>query len=104
MKKFIVLLMMLCMMTACQTKDAYVSSFKSFVEEVNAKAGDYTEKDWEKADKKFSLYADKLYSHFEEELTPEEKAEILKLQASYSAIKVKSSVKKAADKVKDLFK
>ncbi|MEO3236694.1 DUF6565 domain-containing protein, partial [Parabacteroides distasonis] len=40
-----------------------------------------------------------IYAKFEEELNADEKAEIIKLQATYAGLKMKAGVKDAAKKV-----
>lgn len=97
----ILMLAVMFTLSACQTKDSYLNDFKGFIEDVEAEAADYTEKDWEKMDKKFAELSEELYNKYEEELTSDEKGEILKLQASYAAIKVKGGMKKAAKKINE---
>ena len=69
------------------------------VDKVEMEAADYTDKDWKKADLKFSDLSTDLYAKFEEELNADEKAEIIKLQATYAGLKMKAGVKDAAKKV-----
>ena len=101
MKKFVMMVAVLFALTACQTKESYVSDFRGFIENVKADAAEYTEQGWEKMDRKFAKFSDELYDKYEAELTSDEKSEIVKLQASYAAIKVKSGMKKAAKKIND---
>ena len=86
-------------LSACQSKDSYVKEFSDFVDKVEMEAADYTDKDWKKADLKFSDLSTNLYAKFEEELNADEKAEIIKLQATYAGLKMKAGVKDAAKKV-----
>lgn len=104
MKKIFGLLFACLLMTACQTKETYVKDFNSFVEKVQKEAADYTAEDWEKADKKFEMLSTENYTQFEQELSVEEKAEIMKLQATYAATKVKAGIKDAAKKVDGFIK
>ena len=96
------MLLVLFALSACQTKDSYVSDFSDFVEEVASDAEDFSEKDWEKADKEFEKLSTTLYEKFEEELTPDQKAEVVKLQATYAGLKMKSGMKGAAKKMNKL--
>ncbi len=96
MKKVLFMLLVMFALSACQSKDSYVKEFSDFVE---MEAADYTDKDWKKADLKFSDLSTDLYAKFEEELNADEKAEIIKLQATYAGLKMKAGVKDAAKKV-----
>ena len=87
MKKVLFMLLVMFALSACQSKDSYME------------AADYTDKDWKKADLKFSDLSTDLYAKFEEELNADEKAEIIKLQATYAGLKMKAGVKDAAKKV-----
>lgn len=102
MKKVLFMLLVMLVLSSCQSKDSYVRDFNNFVEEVEMKAPDYTDKDWKKADKKFSDLSTDLYAKFEEELSADEKAEIIKLQATYAGLKMKAGVKDAAKKADKL--
>ena len=92
MKKVLFMLLVMFALSACQSKDSYVKEFSDFVDKVEMEAADYTDKDWKKADLKFSDLSTNLYAKFEEELSADEKAEIIKL-------KMKAGVKDAAKKV-----
>ena len=99
MKKVLFMLLVMFALSACQSKDSYVKEFSDFVDKVEMEAADYTDKDWKKADLKFSDLSTNLYAKFEEELNADEKAEIIKLQATYAGLKMKAGVKDAAKKV-----
>lgn len=99
MKKVLMACLAMILMVSCQTKDSYLKDFNAFVEDVKAESAEYTEEDWQKVDDKFTKFSTELYTKFEEELSVEEKAEIVKLQAVYAGVKVKSGVKNAAKKV-----
>ena len=94
MKKVLFMLLVMFALSACQSKDSYVKEFSDFVDKVEMEAADYTDKDW-----KFSDLSTNLYAKFEEELSADEKAEIIKLQATYAGLKMKAGVKDAAKKV-----
>jgi hypothetical protein len=76
MKKVLFMLLVMFALSACQSKDSYVKEFSDFVDKVEMEAADYTDKDWKKADLKFSDLSTDLYAKFEEELNADEKAEI----------------------------
>ena len=78
MKKVLFMLLVMFALSACQSKDSYVKEFSDFVDKVEMEAADYTDK---------------------EELNADEKAEIIKLQATYAGLKMKAGVKDAAKKV-----
>ena len=99
MKKVFYLLLTMFLLNACQTKDSYLGDFRGFVEDVQTEMADYSDADWEKADQRFEKLSTSLYTKFEEELSAKEKGEIVKLQATYAALKVKAGVKNAAKKV-----
>ena len=99
MKKVLFMLLVMFALSACQSKDSYVKEFSDFVDKVEMEAADYTDKDWKKADLKFSDLSTNLYAKFEEELSADEKAEIIKLQATYAGLKMTAGVKDAAKKV-----
>jgi len=92
MKKVLFMLLVMFALSACQSKDSYVKEFSDFVDKVEMEAADYTDKDWKKADLKFSDLSTNLYAKFEEELSA-------KLQATYAGLKMKAGVKDAAKKV-----
>ena len=79
MKKVLFMLLVMFALSACQSKDSYVKEFSDFVDKVEMEAA--------------------LYAKFEEELSADEKAEIIKLQATYAGLKMKAGVKDAAKKV-----
>ena len=98
-------------LTACsQTKDSYLEGFKLFVESVQKNAQDYTKADWEKADEQFTKLKDS-YNNFSKQMTSDEKGEVIKLESTYAALKLKKigddlkeSTKDAFEKVKDTAK
>mgnify|MGYP003282009205 FL=1 len=111
MKKVLFLALVLTIATACsQTKDSYLEGFKLFVESVQKNAQDYTKADWEKADEQFTKLKDS-YNNFSKQMTSDEKGEVIKLESTYAALKlkkigddVKESTKDAFEKVKDTAK
>ena len=111
MKKVLFFALVLTIATACsQTKDSYLEGFKLFVEGVQKNAQDYTKADWEKADEQFTKLKDS-YNNFSKQMTSDEKGEVIKLESTYAALKLKKigddlkeSTKDAFEKVKDTAK
>ena len=111
MKKVLFFVLVLTIATACsQTKDSYLEGFKLFVESVQKNAQDYTKADWEKADEQFTKLKDS-YNNFSKQMTSDEKGEVIKLESTYAALKLKKigddlkeSTKDAFEKVKDTAK
>ena len=111
MKKVLFFALVLTIATACsQTKDSYLEGFKLFVESVQKNAQDYTKTDWEKADEQFTKLKDS-YNNFSKQMTSDEKGEVIKLESTYAALKLKKigddlkeSTKDAFEKVKDAAK
>ena len=106
MKKVLFFALVLTIATACsQTKDSYLEGFKLFVESVQKNAQDYT-----KADEQFTKLKDS-YNNFSKQMTSDEKGEVIKLESTYAALKLKKigddlkeSTKDAFEKVKDTAK
>ena len=111
MNKVLFLALVLTIAPACsQTKDSYLEGFKLFVESVQKNAQDYTKADWEKADEQFTKLKDS-YNNFSKQMTSDEKGEVIKLESTYAALKLKKigddlkeSTKDAFEKVKDTAK
>ena len=111
MKNVLFFALVLTIATACsQTKDSYLEGFKLFVESVQKNAQDYTKADWEKADEQFTKLKDS-YNNFSKQMTSDEKGEVIKLESTYAALKLKKigddlkeSTKDAFEKVKDTAK
>ena len=111
MKKVLFFALVLTIATACsQTKESYLEGFKLFVESVQKNAQDYTKADWEKADEQFTKLKDS-YNNFSKQMTSDEKGEVIKLESTYAALKLKKigddlkeSTKDAFEKVKDTAK
>ena len=111
MKKVLFFALVLTIATASsQTKDSYLEGFKLFVESVQKNAQDYTKADWEKADEQFTKLKDS-YNNFSKQMTSDEKGEVIKLESTYAALKLKKigddlkeSTKDAFEKVKDTAK
>lgn len=102
---------MLMAMVACQSTTSYVKDFTQFIEEVREECAEYDEADWENADKKFADLTEKQFKKFVEELTIEQRATIIQLKGTYSALRVQGSLKgvgneleKAGKQLENFFK
>ena len=90
MKKVLFFALVLTIATACsQTKDSYLEGFKLFVERKQKNS----------------------YNNFSKQMTSDEKGEVIKLESTYAALKLKKigddlkeSTKDAFEKVKDTAK
>ncbi|HJD95862.1 MAG TPA: hypothetical protein K8W07_13020 [Bacteroides togonis] len=76
---------------ACQSKSSRIDDLKDFVEEIQKDGKDYSQEQWEKANKKFSQLLDKINSY--EDLSEDELKEVAKLQGQYAATVFKNSGK-----------
>ena len=103
MKKVLFFALVLTIATACsQTKDSYLEGFKLFVESVQKNAQDYTKADWEKADEQFTKLKDS-YNNFSKQMTSDEKGEVIKLESTYAALKLKKIGDDLKERTKDAF-
>ena len=93
MKKYILPLLAagILSLSACQSKSSRIDDLKDFVEEIQKDGEDYTQEQWEKANKKFSQLLDKINSY--EDLSEDELKEVAKLQGQYAATVFKNSEK-----------
>ena len=104
MKKILVVALSLFLLTACESKDSYMSDFVNFIERIQEKSDSFTERDWEKADDQFSKYTGSSYEKYAEELSNEEKLQIAKYQTIYATQKAKAGIKSLGDGLKDAAK
>lgn len=93
MKKYILPLLAagILSLSACQSKSSRIDDLKDFVEEIQKDGEDYTQEQWEKANKKFSQLLNKINSY--EDLSEDELKEVAKLQGQYAATVFKNSGK-----------
>jgi hypothetical protein len=78
------------------TKESYLKKFQLFINEVRDNKSNYSEKDWQEADKKYNDYANILYEKFKKELFMEDELVITKCKASYNLYRY-------SEKSKDVF-
>jgi len=100
MKKLFYLLFttLICLIvfTACDKKQHALDNLSSFVEEVKKNAPEYTNKDWEEADKKY----DEIIAEIDKyDYSSQETERIAELKGKYVGIKTKDSAKDLIDSV-----
>ena len=61
MRKILLISLVVAFLSSCQTKESYISSLNEFIEDVKSDCANYTEKDWEKADKKLDKLTKETY-------------------------------------------
>ncbi|MFB6317014.1 DUF6565 domain-containing protein [Saccharicrinis sp. FJH54] len=85
---FVITVFLISVMYSCSfepgSKDAYLSQFNDFVENVGNSYKDYTDETWEKKDKQFSKYTDEWYMKFKDELNVKEQITVKKLAIKYA--------------------
>lgn len=85
-------------LTACQaTVEGSIEKLSNFVDQVEEKSAEYTEKDWKKANKRFEELVNKLEEF--EDITPEQTKEIIRQQGRYTGIAVKNKAGELIDNV-----
>ncbi len=89
--------------TAPQTKEQYLKSYESFVEDVKKNKEKYSDNEWKKADEKFSTLRNEMYEKFKGDLTTAEELTIGKYEFQYNLAKGGNSIKGLFDskEVKD---
>ncbi len=106
-KKTVFFLLVVCsflFLNSCQkpeTKDEYLNKFKNFIERVDKYHEDYTKNDWEWADERFKLYSVDWYDEFKDDLTTEEKIEVIALKLEYRSMKEPSAISDLLNNLKD---
>ena len=71
------------------TKDKYMSEYGQFIQQINEKHTTFTAKDWQKADKNYKKYDEKLYNVFQNQLLFEDKLKITRYRIQYGFYKNK---------------
>lgn len=98
----LVAVLMLFVFNSCaDSKDSYIKKFDKFIENVKNDCSNYTEVDWEKADKTFKDLTDTQYQKFRAELSEDDLITVTKLKASYVSLQLKrgaATVKKEVKK------
>jgi transposase len=79
---------------ALYTKDDYIQAFSDFVSESEQNANNYTEKEWENADKKFDHYINTDYQRFKKNLNPLDELALAELRNEYVHVRLNAKYKK----------
>lgn len=82
-------------------KASYLNSFKDFVEKVE-NMDSMTDTDFDAIDREFSEYTEKYYDQYKEDLTREDKEEIVFLKARYYQALARHGVKNLGEKLDEL--
>lgn len=84
--KLMLVIAIIFMVSSClvpTSKDSYLQDFEKFVDRVKKHHKDYNKKDWKWADSMFEKYSKDWYQKFKNDLTTEEKLEVVKLKLLY---------------------
>lgn len=87
-RTLLLLILFLVMLSSCMapiSKEAYLRGFERFVKEVEQNSRKFTDKDWEWANERYSLYSVDYYEKFRQELTFDEKVKVNLLKGRYLA-------------------
>ena len=85
-------------------KERYLANFERFVKNIEKNAGNFKNRDWRWADKRYNLYGTEWYQKFRDELTLKEQFQVAELKIRYQAVKEGSGFKRLIDEklVKDM--
>ena len=98
LKTLLLLPLMMLLITACgpvdpcSSPEAFVKAHTTFVSETIDQADDLSENDWKEKDKEFEKLMDVCFEGLEDDLSKDEKEEIVTNSAKYLAKRVKNSV------------
>lgn len=84
------------------TKDQYLERFSEFVDEVTKDAKEYSDEDWQKADKQFRKFVEQNSPEYDGLLSADERKLIGKLEGRYLMLRTKSGFKKVKKELKEL--
>lgn len=80
----------LCSCATGYSKTSYISSLEKFVDKVENDWKSYDEDDWTNADEKMEVFEEK-YDKYSEDLTDEEKKDVVLLIARYKLVRAKAT-------------
>lgn len=91
--KYLVVVFVVLLMNACTSiqKKSFISSFDTFISDVETNYKTYKEKDWEEADLTYKTLMDVDYVKYQTYLTDAENSHVNSLIGKYQALKLKSS-------------
>ena len=84
------------------TKAEYLSHFHAFVEQVKRDHAQYTDSEWEWADKRYDAYTGREYDFYDGTYTKFEKEEIGRLKGAYTKLKIKKAAGDMKEGVKEV--
>ena len=87
-------------LTACMSKDNYLSDFDNFVSKTAAIASSSSNEDWSISDSIFLDFAKVKYDKFSSKLNEKDKAKVLELTGKYAALRVKSGATQFLESIK----
>ena len=92
--KYLVVVFVVLLMNACTSiqKKSFISSFDTFISDVETNYKTYKEKDWEEADLIYKNLMDVDYVKYQTSLTDAENSHVNTLIGKYQALKLKSSL------------
>ena len=96
---FFLLSALVLIFNACDSTENKIAAFERFVNKVEQKAPNYTEKDWEKADATFKDFTENRLNTEKNNFTSEQMKKIGKLEAKYYKIRVKYAGEGFLDKL-----
>jgi len=106
MKQFLAVLFTLLLLQSCsqnpQTKEEYLEEYSQFIEQIEEKATDFDENDWEKQEEVYRLFADEYYDQFSGDLTIAEKLQVKGYSIAYNSMKQKDSWKAIGEFIEDI--
>ena len=89
---YVIFLLFPLVLCSCMTKDRYLSNFNTFIGKIEKEYRNYSEKDWEKADKTYNRYSKDIYQKFNGELVFQDELIILQYKTKYTIYKSKGKV------------
>lgn len=100
-KLFMTVLAGFLLFSACKSApERYLTSFESFVVEIEQTANNYSDEQWQEADTRFEMFTGEEYKKVEHQLTTEQKKKVGELTARYYKMRAKS----AGDDILDMIK
>lgn len=97
--QYVILLIFFALLISCvpQSKEAYLSDFKTFIAEVKTESTKYTDELWKEADQKYTQFTGKWYEKYKDELTWSEDILVMQYKLQYKLSKVKQESKDILD-------
>lgn len=92
--KSVLFILIVLLLYACESKDTYLNGFKNFVNNVRRDSPQYTDEDWEQAEKHYYEFLKIFNNKFAKDLNEFDKVEISKLKGRFAALKIKSQARK----------